>query len=89
VQEVNADQDIEILERAKALIDLVKTHAADLIVAKGIDLDDVEAEYIKVTKILAEGTATAVRMKNVKIKTFEGDDITARSGGADPNARRQ
>jgi hypothetical protein len=85
LSDAGADTDEELLDQAKALIDLVKRQAPDTATAQGIDLDDIEAEYLKVKKILAEGQAKAVTMKKVKATGgIEIEDVTARSEPSDP-----
>lgn len=82
-----ADTDEEVLEQAKALIDLIKRQTPETATAQGIDLDDIEAEFLKVKKILAEGQAKAVTMKKVKATGgIEIEDVTARSEPSDPKA---
>jgi hypothetical protein len=78
--DASADKDEELLDKAKALIDLIKHQTPETANAQGIDLDDIEAQYLKVKKVLAEGRAEAVKMKGLKIKGgIEIEDVTARS----------
>jgi hypothetical protein len=87
LSDAGADNDEELLDQAKALIDLIKRKTPETAAAHGIDLNDIEAEYLKVKKILAEGQAKAVTMK--KVRTTGGveiEDVSARSEPSDPKA---
>lgn len=87
LKDVEADKDAELLNKAKELLDTIKRYDADIATTKAIDFDNIEAGYVKVKKILAEGTSEAVRMKGVKVKDgIEVEDVTAVS---DPKVQRQ
>ena len=58
--EAGADQDNELLDQAKALLDTIKTHEPQAAVAVGVDLEKIEAEYVALKKISATGTGVKV-----------------------------
>ena len=59
--EAGADEDNELLERSKALLDTVKQHDRQAAEAIGVDIEEVEAEYLKIQKVRASGTGVQVR----------------------------
>ena len=76
----DADKDEELLQQARALIDVVEKHDQGTAAAIGIDLEDVEAAYLKA------GT-TGVKVKKGRFKEgIEIDEVRAgKVGGEDPN----
>lgn len=78
--ESKANEDEDLLDKAKNLIDLIKKNQPELVEAKGLDLGEVEAEYLKAKKIIAEGNSTAVKMDKVKIlRGIELEDIQVKT----------
>ncbi len=78
--ESKANEDEELLDRAKNLIDLIEKNQPELAEAKGLDLGEVEAGYLKAKNIIAEGNSTAVEMDKVKILGgIELEDVQAKS----------
>ena len=85
--DAGAEKDKELLDKAKELFDFAKQYVPDMARARGIDLDNIEAEYVKARRIIARGSAQAIKMKDVKVKGgIEIEDITADSGTLDPKA---
>lgn len=65
-----ADQDTELLEQAKALIDLVDEREPSLAETVGVDVERVRAAYFRAKDVTARGTqSTGVRMRDSE---FEG-----------------
>lgn len=62
--DAGAANDLELLDRAKALADAVRTYDPSAARAVGVDLEAVEAEYLNVRKVISEGTG--VKVKNSK-----------------------
>jgi hypothetical protein len=58
--DAGAGDDNELLERAKALIDTLKQHDRQAAKAIGVDLEEIEAEFLKIQKVRAIGTAVKV-----------------------------
>lgn len=76
-----AAHDQELLEMAKNLIEVVKQHAPDTKVT-GVNIEDVEAEFLKINKV--ESTGTGVNVS--KSKFTGGIDIgEVKSGGNSSN----
>ena len=53
--------DEELLAQANMLIKAVKTHAPETAAAIGVDLEAVEAAYLKIGKVSASGTGVKIR----------------------------
>lgn len=85
---IDADQDEELLDKAKSLIDLINSKAPETTTAIGINLDEVEAEYLKAKDIIAKGQKTAaVKIRRSQFKGgIELGNITADSGTNAPNS---
>lgn len=66
--EVGADNDNELLDQAKSLLDVVKEHDPAAAAKLNINLDEVEAAYFKLTNAVAGGDIN-VGLKN---STFSG-----------------
>jgi hypothetical protein len=81
LEKAGAEQDKELLSKAKALLDVIQTHAPDVPKAVGLDLEDIKGASLTAERILAEGPhATAVKIKGADIQgniRFSG--VTARS----------
>ena len=76
--EAGASNDQELLDRAKALLDIIRQYdeekAQETAIAIGVNLKDVEAAYFKLQKATAKGTkATGVLVTDSKFT--EGIDI--------------
>jgi hypothetical protein len=69
--EAGAGDDDELLLQAKTLLDTVKQHDHQAAEAIGVDLEEVEAEYLKIQKVRASGTGVKVR----KAKFSGGIDL--------------
>ena len=81
----DADKDEELLQQARALIDVVEKHDQGTAAAIGIDLEDVKAAYLKVGKVASEGTGVKVKKGRFK-EGIEIDEVRAgKVGGEDPN----
>ena len=65
-----ADDDA-LLALANVVIEAVKSHAPETAAAVGVDLEAVEAAYLKIGKVKASGTG--VKLRDVKI--IDGIDI--------------
>lgn len=86
LEKAGAGQDEELLRKAKALLDAIRTHTPNVPEAVGIDLEDIKGASLAAERILAEGPhATGVKVKGADI---QGDimfrDVTARSGEDTP-----
>lgn len=66
--DAGAGADQELLDRAKALLDAVKTHDRAAAAQLNIDLDEVEAAYFKLKDAAASGDVNV----GVKKSTFSG-----------------
>jgi len=58
--DAGAAADLELLDRANALVDAVKKYDQSTAAAIGIDLSEVKAAYLNVRKVEAEGTGVKV-----------------------------
>ncbi len=89
LKKAGADQDEELLSKAKALLEIIQTHAPDVPKTIGLDLEDIKGASLTAERILVEGiNATGVKVKGAEIQdniTFR--DITARSGGDTPSKK--
>jgi hypothetical protein len=65
--DVGASNDSELVEAARALTEALKRHALDAGPAIGVDLKEVEAAFLRVGSVDAEGTGVKVRKSK-----FEG-----------------
>jgi hypothetical protein len=54
--DVGAGEDDELLASAQRVVDAVKANAPEAGPALGIDLDQVEAEFLRVQRVRSEGT---------------------------------
>jgi hypothetical protein len=59
--EAGAGNDDELLERVKALLDTLKQHDRQAAQSIGVDLEEIEAEFLKIQKVRASGTGVKVR----------------------------
>jgi hypothetical protein len=76
--DAGANEDNELLDRAQALLDVVKQHDRPAAEAIGVDLKEVEAEYLRIQKVRAAGTGVKVR----KAKFSGGIDLGEVDAGA-------
>ncbi len=85
--DAGAEQDADLLAQAKALIDQVNRADPDSAAAVGLDIEAVEAAFLRARRIAASGGGTAARIKD---STFSGgielEDISADSETPDPKA---
>ncbi len=65
--EADAGLDDELLTAARNLVETVKAHAPEAGPAVGVDLDDVQAEFLRIQRVRAEGTGVRVHRSR-----FEG-----------------
>jgi len=65
MQKVGLDQDSEVLQKTKELLELVCQHDPGAAAAVGIDLKDFEAKSLTISDVKAQGTA--VRAERTKI----------------------
>ncbi len=70
--EASAQQDEELLKRAKHLLDAVQAHSPEAAGAIGVDLEDIKGASLRIADVLATGTG--VKAKKVDI----GGDIDIR-----------
>jgi hypothetical protein len=82
--EAGADRDAELMERARQLIETIKAHAPADAQAVGVNLSEVEAEFIKIGKILSSGGG----LVGSKLKLKGGLTIDEVQAGGNPPARQ-
>jgi hypothetical protein len=82
--DAKANQDAELLDKANALIVLIKQQSPETAKTVGVDFDEVEAGYIKAKKIVLEGNVEAIKFH--KVKTPGGIDIEDVNVKSDPNS---
>jgi hypothetical protein len=75
-----ADQDMEVLGQAKALLEAVKAQAPEAAGVVGVDLSDVEAGALTLKRIVSAGTGVSVRKAKVA-GNIEVTDVTAGATG--------
>lgn len=81
--DAKADQDEDVLDKAKALIRLIESKQPETIARLNIDITDVEAASITVTGVQATGKGATAEVKaRIKASTF-GGDIKIGSAAAD------
>jgi len=61
LSDAGAVGDAELRELAQVLTEALKQHAPEVGPAVGVDLEDVEAEFLRVSSVDAEGTGVKVR----------------------------
>jgi hypothetical protein len=76
--DAGANEDNELLDRAQALLEVVQQHDRPAAEAIGVDLEEVEAEYLRIQKVRAAGTGVKVR----KGKFSRGIDLGEIEAGA-------
>lgn len=74
--------DAELLTAAQGLVDAVRENAPSVGPALGIDLDQVEAEFLRVQRVRSEGTGVSVRRSRFR-GGIEIGDVDAGSGPPD------
>jgi len=86
LEKTTAGQDEELLRQAKALLDIIQTHAPDVPKVVGIDLEDIKGASLNAEHILARGShATGVKARSMDIQgDIRFSDITAGSEGDAP-----
>ncbi len=65
LDKVAADQDEEVLQKAKEVLEAVEKHAPETAAAIGVDLEAIKGASLKLRDIIATGTG--VRAKNVEV----------------------
>jgi hypothetical protein len=83
--DAGAGEDDELLVRAKSLLDTVKQYDRQTAEAIGVDLEEIEAEYLKIQKVRASGTGVKVR-KGKFSGGIDLGEIDAGVGGEPPKA---
>ncbi|ADJ29248.1 hypothetical protein [Nitrosococcus watsonii] len=78
--DADAGNDEELLDQAKALLDAIKAHEPQAAATIGVDLEKVEAEYIRLKDILSTGTGVRGR----DIKTRGGVEVEGVRAGYNP-----
>lgn len=88
LEKAGAGQDVDLLQKAKSVLDAVQNSAPEVAAAVGVDLEDLKAASASIKKIVAEGPgAVGVRAKRVDVAgEFVVEDVQARSGADHPNA---
>jgi hypothetical protein len=80
LERAGASRDSELLAAAEALIAAVKEHDAEAAAAVGVRLDDIEAAFLRIHDVEAEGTGVEAS----RVRTEGGIDISgvrSRQGG--------
>lgn len=79
LSDAGANEDDGLLERAKALLDTVKQHDYMAAKAIGVDLEEVEAEYLKIQKVRASSKGVKVRTGKFS-KGIDNGEVDAGAG---------
>jgi hypothetical protein len=78
--DAGADEDMELLEAARQVINAVNTHAADTGAAIGVDLSGLEATAVRIRDVIAQGTGVRGRgwkvAENVEISGVRAGNLT-------------
>lgn len=83
LKDAGAEADAELLERAKQLVEAVRSHDAGAAAAVGVDLEEVTAGMLRVGAVTSAGTGVRVRRSD-----FAGDiDIGEVRAGVEPKQR--
>ncbi len=77
LREAGAAEDAELVEHARALVDVVERHDPAAAAVIGVDLEAVKAEFLAVRDVAAEGTGVRVRQSEFS----GGIDITGVRAG--------
>lgn len=81
LRDAGAEQDPELLEAARALLELLKNRAPETGPAIGVDLEKVTAAALRIREVKSEGTGVRVRDSQ-----FTGDiEIGSVNAGRRPN----
>jgi phage-related minor tail protein len=83
--EVGAAADAEVVEAARRLVAEVRKHDAAAARAVGVDIDDVSAEFVRISNIVVTGPGVGVDMDRVTTRggvVVEGVHVDA--GGTPP-----
>jgi hypothetical protein len=81
--DAGAGDDAELLEQAKALLDIIKQHERQAAEAIGVDFEEIEAEYLKIKKVRAKDTGVKVRKGKFR-GGIEIDEVEAGVRGESP-----
>lgn len=86
LEKTGAGQDVELLQKAEAVLNAVQNNAPEAAMAVGVDLEDLKAASASIKKIVVEGQgALGVRAKKVDVTgEFVVEDVQARSGADSP-----
>jgi hypothetical protein len=84
LEDAGAARDAELMERARQLIETIKTHAPADARAVGVNLSEVEAEFIKIGKVLSSGGGFV----GSKLKLRGGLTIDEIQAGGNPPERQ-
>ncbi len=80
LETAGASQDGELLETAQRLVEAVRAHDAQAGPSIGVDLEQVEAEFLKVSDVRSSGTGVRVRHGTFS----QGIDISGVDAGGGP-----
>ncbi len=81
LSDAGAGADAEVLAAAKLVVEEVKRHDAAAARAVGVDLDDVSAEFVRISNIAVTGEGRGVEMERVQTRggiVVEGVTVDAR-----------
>ncbi len=91
--DTGAEQDEELLDRAKELLDLIKSQAPETVATAKIKIEEVEAAYLKAKDAIARGQKAEAEVEIRRSRFKEGIELgstIADSGEASsPNSHRQ
>ena len=83
---VKADQDVEVLQQAQALLDAIQRHAPQAAAAIGVDLKEIEGASLAIRRVTASGTGVKVEGAKLSGDITIEDVRAGGSGGRLPNA---
>ena len=81
----NADQDVEVLRQARALLEAVEKHAPETAGAVGVDLEDIKGASLRVEDIIASGTGVKVKKADLS-GDIEIKGVRAGDSSGSPNS---
>jgi hypothetical protein len=82
--DVGAINDLELLDQAKALLDVVYRYDTTTAAAIGVNLEEVRAQYLNVRKVVAEGIGINVR-KSEFTGGIDIGEVQSGRGDSSPN----
>jgi hypothetical protein len=87
--EAGAGDDMELVGAARALIEAVRAHAADAGAVIGVDLQQVEAEALRIGRVWASGTGVRVRDARFHGDIDINEVVAVDKGPPNPSGARQ